>query len=192
MKLSKRIITVIIVSMVIIGVGLVAIGCTGLFPITEAATAEGEQATIEGEQPTGIGGMFSSYGTWIWLTIIIFIPWLVIPMVLSIVYGRRRNLPYYGLWFLLCFFTGWLGYIIEVIYTNTGSRELERSRHIIQEEMLKKSKSKSESPKMPSDANKQSEKTKEPSPKKIKYCMNCGEELPAEAEFCRKCGKKTE
>jgi len=34
--------------MVIIGVGSVAIGCTGLFPTTETAAAEGEQATVEG------------------------------------------------------------------------------------------------------------------------------------------------
>ena len=143
-------------------------------------------AEDESQGPTGIAAIFANYGTWLWLIII----W-VIPMVLSIVYGRRRNLPSYGLWFLLCFFTGWLGYIIEIIYTNIRSRELERSRHIIQEEILKKSKSQSDSPKISSDTNEQNEKTKEPSPKKTKYCMNCGEELPAEAEFCRKCGKKT-
>ena len=70
MKLSKKIITIIIVSMVIIGVGSVAIGCTSLFPTTETAAAEGEQAAGEEEQPAGIAGMFSSYGTWIWLAVL--------------------------------------------------------------------------------------------------------------------------
>ncbi len=70
MKLSKKIITIIIVSMLIIGMGLAAIGCTGLFPTTETAAAEGEQAAGEEEQPAGIAGMFSSYGTWIWLAIL--------------------------------------------------------------------------------------------------------------------------
>ena len=70
MKLSKKIITMIIVSMVIIGVGSVAIGCTDLFPTAETAAAEGEKVAGEEEQPAGIAGMFSSYGTWIWLAIL--------------------------------------------------------------------------------------------------------------------------
>jgi preprotein translocase subunit YajC len=70
MKLSKKIITMIIVSMVIIGVGSVAIGCTDLFPTAETAAAEGEQVAGEEEQPAGIAGMFSSYGTWIWLAVL--------------------------------------------------------------------------------------------------------------------------
>jgi len=66
MRLSKRIISILVVSILIISIGTLAVAC---FPTTteEGGTAEG---TETGETGT-FANIFSSYGTWIWLAILV-------------------------------------------------------------------------------------------------------------------------
>jgi len=66
MRLSKKIISILIVSILIISVGTLTVAC---FPtITEeGGTAEG----TETEETGTFANLFSSYGTWIWLVILV-------------------------------------------------------------------------------------------------------------------------
>ena len=66
MRLSKKIISILIVSILIISVGTLTVAC---FPITteEGGTAEG----TETEETGTFANIFSSYGTWIWLAILV-------------------------------------------------------------------------------------------------------------------------
>ena len=67
MRLSKRIISILIVSILIISMGTLSVAC---IPTT---TAEGETAEgAETEEETGtFANIFSSYGTWIWLAVLV-------------------------------------------------------------------------------------------------------------------------
>ncbi len=72
MKLSKRIVSILIISVLVICIGSLSIAC---LPVT---TTEGETAaegtTTEGaevQETTGFAKIFSSYGTWIWLAILV-------------------------------------------------------------------------------------------------------------------------
>jgi len=66
MRLSKKIISILIVSILIISVGTLTVAC---FPTTteEGGTAEG----TETEETGTFANLFSSYGTWIWLAILV-------------------------------------------------------------------------------------------------------------------------
>jgi len=66
MRLSKKIISILIVSILIISVGTLTVAC---FPTTteEGGTAEG----TETEETGTFANIFSSYGTWIWLAILV-------------------------------------------------------------------------------------------------------------------------
>jgi preprotein translocase YajC subunit len=66
MRLSKRIISILVVSILIISIGTLAVAC---FPTTteEGGTAEG----TETEETGTFANIFSSYGTWIWLAILV-------------------------------------------------------------------------------------------------------------------------
>ncbi len=66
MRLSKKIISILIVSILIISVGTLTVAC---FPTTteEGGTAEG----TETEETGTFANLFSSYGTWIWLVILV-------------------------------------------------------------------------------------------------------------------------
>jgi preprotein translocase YajC subunit len=66
MRLSKRIISILLVSILIISIGTLTVAC---FPTTtdEGGTAEG----TETEETGTFANIFSSYGTWIWLAILV-------------------------------------------------------------------------------------------------------------------------
>jgi len=66
MKLSKKIISILIISILVIIIGSSAVAC---LPLTteEGGTTEGEQA----EGPGGFADIFASYGTWVWLAILV-------------------------------------------------------------------------------------------------------------------------
>ena len=68
MKLSKRIISILIVSILIISLGSLTIAC---FPTT-TATEEGETAeSAETEEAGTFASIFTNYGTWIWLAVLV-------------------------------------------------------------------------------------------------------------------------
>jgi preprotein translocase subunit YajC len=67
MRLSKKIISILIVSILIISIGSLAIGCLPTTTTDEGETAEGTE-TAEGGT---FANLFSSYGTWIWLAILV-------------------------------------------------------------------------------------------------------------------------
>ena len=77
MRISKKFITILIISILIISFGTMIIGCEMLQPTTNTqnteqveGTADGSE-TAEGQQATGgISSLFTSYGTWIWLAIL--------------------------------------------------------------------------------------------------------------------------
>jgi len=66
MRLSKRIISILLVSILIISIGTLTVAC---FPTTtdEGGTAEG----TETEETGTFANIFSSYGTWIWLAVLV-------------------------------------------------------------------------------------------------------------------------
>jgi preprotein translocase subunit YajC len=66
MKLSKRIISILFISILIISMGSLSVAC---FPTT---TEEGETAEGAETEETGtFASIFSNYGTWIWLAILV-------------------------------------------------------------------------------------------------------------------------
>ncbi len=66
MRLSKRIINTLIISILIISLGSLSVAC---FPTT---TDEGETAGGTDTEETGtFASIFSNYGTWIWLAILV-------------------------------------------------------------------------------------------------------------------------
>jgi len=67
MKLSKRVISILIISVMIICVGSLFVACLPVTQTNEGATTEG----TETQEPTGFANIFASYGTWIWLAILV-------------------------------------------------------------------------------------------------------------------------
>lgn len=66
MRLSKRIINILIISILIISLGSLSVAC---LPTT---TGEGEAAEGTETEETGtFASIFSNYGTWIWLAILV-------------------------------------------------------------------------------------------------------------------------
>jgi len=67
MKLSKKIISILIISILVIIIGSSAVACLPLTTTEEGGTTEGAQA----EEPGGFADIFASYGTWVWLAILV-------------------------------------------------------------------------------------------------------------------------
>ena len=63
MKLSKKIISILIISILVIIIGSSAVAC---LPLT--TTEEGEE---QAEGPGGFADIFANYGTWVWLAILV-------------------------------------------------------------------------------------------------------------------------
>ncbi|MBU4483086.1 MAG: preprotein translocase subunit YajC [Actinobacteria bacterium] len=63
MRLSKRITSILIISILVISIGFSAVAC---LPI---ATSEKEGAQTA--EPGGFADIFASYGTWVWLAILV-------------------------------------------------------------------------------------------------------------------------
>jgi len=68
MRLSRRLIKIFTVSLLVLGLGLLSVAC---LPAT--TTDEGAATTTEagGEGTNTFSKLFSSYGTWIWLAILV-------------------------------------------------------------------------------------------------------------------------
>lgn len=67
MKLSKRIISILIISVMLICVGSLFVACLPVTQTDEGVTTEG----TETQEPTGFAKIFASYGTWVWLAILV-------------------------------------------------------------------------------------------------------------------------
>jgi len=68
MKYSKKMIAIIVLSIMLISLSAFSVSCLPLTGTTDGA-AEGGTATAE--EPTGFAAIFAQYGTWIWLAILV-------------------------------------------------------------------------------------------------------------------------
>jgi len=73
--MSKKVISIILISIIAAGLIIGLAGCTGLFPtaataVTAATTAVGGTPTATTEAPTGWRAILANYGTWIWLIVL--------------------------------------------------------------------------------------------------------------------------
>ncbi|MBU2563677.1 MAG: preprotein translocase subunit YajC [Actinobacteria bacterium] len=67
MRLSKRIISILIISILVIIIGSSAVACLPLTTTEGGGTTEGAQTA----EPGGFADIFASYGTWVWLAILV-------------------------------------------------------------------------------------------------------------------------
>lgn len=67
MKITKKFIAILMISILSAGMAILAIGCYPLMPAGEAE--EGGTAAAEGAEG-GISGMLAQYGTWVWLIVL--------------------------------------------------------------------------------------------------------------------------
>ena len=67
MKITKKFIAILMISILSMGMAILAIGCYPLMPAGEAE--EGGTAVAEGAEG-GISGMLAQYGTWVWLIVL--------------------------------------------------------------------------------------------------------------------------
>lgn len=70
--MSKKVISIILISIIAAGLIIGLAGCTGLFPTaaTVATTAVGGTAAATTEAPTGWRAILANYGTWLWLVVL--------------------------------------------------------------------------------------------------------------------------
>jgi len=67
--MSKKVVSIILISIIAIGLIAGLAGCTGLFP-TAATTAAGGATAPTTEAPTGWRAILANYGTWLWLVVL--------------------------------------------------------------------------------------------------------------------------
>lgn len=68
MKYSKKLIAVIVLSIMLVGLSAFAVGC---LPLTEGTGTATENGGAQAEEPTGFAAIFAQYGTWVWLAILV-------------------------------------------------------------------------------------------------------------------------
>ena len=68
MKYSKKMIAIIVLSIMLISLSAFSVSCLPLTGTTDAAT---EGGTVAAEEPTGFAAIFAQYGTWVWLAILV-------------------------------------------------------------------------------------------------------------------------
>ncbi|MCK5566614.1 MAG: preprotein translocase subunit YajC [Actinomycetia bacterium] len=66
MKYSKKLIAVIVLSIMLVSLSAFAVGC---LPLTEGTGAA--ESGAPAEEATGFAGIFAQYGTWVWLAILV-------------------------------------------------------------------------------------------------------------------------
>lgn len=67
MKLSKRIISILIITILVIIIGSSAVACLPLTTTEEGGTTEVAQTA----EPGGLADIFARYGTWVWLAVLV-------------------------------------------------------------------------------------------------------------------------
>ncbi len=65
MKVSKKLIAILLISIFVITIGALSIGC---FPMQQPTTEEGATEAAEGEEEAGF---LAQYGTYIWLAVLV-------------------------------------------------------------------------------------------------------------------------
>ena len=77
MKISRKIIMILLATILILSFGTIITGCFPLTPTGGTAEGapvaegtEGAEGIVE-EAPTGFAGIFARYGTWLWLGILV-------------------------------------------------------------------------------------------------------------------------
>ena len=68
MKNSKKLIAVLIVGIMLIGLCSFAVGC---LPMTTGGAETADSSVEQAEEATGFAAIFTQYGTWIWLAILV-------------------------------------------------------------------------------------------------------------------------
>ena len=68
MKYSKKMIAIIVLSIMLISLSAFSVSC---LPMTGTTDAAAEGGAAEAEEPTGFAAIFAQYGTWIWLAILV-------------------------------------------------------------------------------------------------------------------------
>ena len=68
MKYSKKMIAIIVLSIMLISLSAFSVSC---LPLTGTTDAAAEGGTAAAEEPTGFAAIFAQYGTWIWLAILV-------------------------------------------------------------------------------------------------------------------------
>ena len=68
MKYSKKMIAIIVLSIMLISLSAFSVSC---LPVTGTTDTAAEGGTAAAEEPTGFAGLFAQYGTWIWLAILV-------------------------------------------------------------------------------------------------------------------------
>jgi len=72
MKLSKRIVSILIISVLVICIGSLSVACLPTTTTQEGTTTQGTATEgTEVQETTGFARVFASYGTWIWLAILV-------------------------------------------------------------------------------------------------------------------------
>lgn len=67
MRLSKRIISILIISILVISIGFSAVACS----LIATPEKEGTTEVAQTAEPGGFANIFASYGTWVWLAILV-------------------------------------------------------------------------------------------------------------------------
>jgi len=68
MKNLKKLVAILIMSIMLIGVCSFAVGC---LPMTTDAAAAADDGVEQAEEATGFSAIFAQYGTWVWLAILV-------------------------------------------------------------------------------------------------------------------------
>ncbi len=68
MKYSKKLIAVIVLSIMLVSLSAFAVGC---LPMTEPGGTATENGAAPAEEATGFAAIFAQYGTWVWLAILV-------------------------------------------------------------------------------------------------------------------------
>ena len=69
MKYSKKMIAIIVLSIMLISLSAFSVSCLPVTGTTDAAADGGTAAAAE--EPTGFAAIFAQYGTWVWLAILV-------------------------------------------------------------------------------------------------------------------------
>ena len=68
MKYSKKMIAIIVLSIMLISLSAFSVSC---LPLTGAENGSAETGTAAADEPTGFAAIFAQYGTWVWLAILV-------------------------------------------------------------------------------------------------------------------------
>ncbi len=68
MKYSKKMIAIIVLSIMLISLSAFSVSC---LPLTGAENGAAETGTAAADEPTGFAAIFAQYGTWVWLAILV-------------------------------------------------------------------------------------------------------------------------